>query len=248
VLHALVRTGSRELGFLIFSGDTVFILYIALVSLPFFITLKRGALLFARRSGEQISPGELLRQLTNPGSLVKRLAPRLALFVSVTALGTGLCFMARSPEAPAAQRTLAEESEGGELLDLEALDRVFLERRILNITLRAPGNPLRFNLFLEGLPGGEAPLIYSAPMPFRYLEEPDSPDRSSVEFVLGEGPPNPFVTEIVLPKDFAGLLRAEAVYVEGGSRRRIIRRHPVGAIDLPAKTTIDLKNRGIFGG
>jgi hypothetical protein len=234
VLYALVGTGSRGLGFLIFSGDTVFILYIALVSLPFFITLKRGALLFARRSGEQISPGELLTQLKNPGSLFKRMAPRLVLFASATALGTGLCFMARSPEAPAAQRTLAEEREGGELLDLEALDRVFLERRILNITLRAPGNPVRFNLFLEGLPGDEAPLIYSAPMPFRYIEEPDSQGRSSVEFVLGEGPPNPFVTEIVLPLDFAGLLRAEAVYVDGAekSQRRITRRYPVGAIDL----------------
>jgi hypothetical protein len=247
-LHALVRTGSRELGFLIFSGDTAFILYVALASLPFFITLKRGALLFARRSGEQMSPGELLQQLANPGSLFRRLAPRLVLFASVAALAAGLFFMAQSPDVPAGQRTLAEESEGGELLDLEALDRVFLERRILNITLRAPGNPVRFNLFLEGHPGGEAPLIYSAPMPFRYLEEPDSPDRSSVEFLLGEGPPNPFVTEIVLPLDFSGLLRAEAVYMEGGSRRRITRRYPVGAIDLPAKGAIDLKNRGIFGG
>jgi hypothetical protein len=113
---------------------------------------------------------------------------------------------------------------------MDVLDRVFLERRTLNITLEAPGNPVRFNLFLEGVPGGEAPLIYSAPMPFRYLEKPLSPGRSLVEFVLGEGPPNPFVTEIVLPIGFAGLLRAEALYVEGEDypRRRIIRSYPVG--------------------
>jgi hypothetical protein len=57
------------------------------------------------------------------------------------------------------------------------------------------------------------PVIYSAPMPFRYIE--DSPSRSSIEFILGEGPPNPFATEIVLPANFAGFLRAEALYIQG---------------------------------
>jgi hypothetical protein len=109
-------------------------------------------------------------------------------------------------------------------------ERTLLERRTLNITLSAPGNPLRFNLYLDGAPGNEMPVIYSAPMPFRYLEDGSSPNRFSIEFILGEGPPNPFATEIVLPIDFAGFLRAEAVYVEEKENRqlRIIRRRPVG--------------------
>jgi hypothetical protein len=227
-LLTLIRSGNKGLGFLIFSGNTVFILYTALVCLPFFITIKRGALLLGRRAEEQQFPGELLKQLRDPRALLRRLAPRLVLFASATALGMGIYFFARNPAAPAGQTRVVDEN--GDLLAMEALDHIFLERRILNITLKAPEDPIRFRLFLEGLPGGEAPLIYSAPMPFRYLEDPLSPGRSSVEFILGEGPPNPFATEIVLPIDFAGMLRAEALYLggENDSRRRIIRRYPVG--------------------
>jgi hypothetical protein len=229
-LLTLIQTGNRQLGFLIFSGNTVFILYIALASLPFFITLKRGALLFARTRGAQKSPAELLKQATTPRRLLKRIAPRLVLFASAAALGIGAYFLARNPTPPAAQETVMDEPESAGVLAMDVLDRAFLERRTLNITLNAPPNPLRFNLFLEGVQGGDMPLIYSAPMPFRYIEDQGSSDRSSVEFILGEGPPNPFSTEIVLPIDFDGFLRAEALYAEGKDEHqlRIIRRYPVG--------------------
>jgi hypothetical protein len=233
-LSTLVRTGNRRLGFLIFSGNTAFILYVALVSLPFLITLKRGALLAARRAGKQKTPGELRKELTSPKALIKRLAPRLILFASAAALGIGVYFFARNPIDPAGGMTVVNESDSGGILAMSVLDRTFLERRILNITLKAPPNPLRFNLFVEGVQGGEIPLIYSAPMPFRYIEDPFSQDRSFVEFILGEGPPNPFSTEIALPIDFAGFLRAEALYVEGKDdyQIRIIRRYPLGLIDV----------------
>jgi hypothetical protein len=96
-------------------------------------------------------------------------------------------------------------------------DHILLERRTLGITLETRGTPLRFNLYLDA--GDEVPLIYAAPMPFRYL-------GNTVEFILGEGPPNPFTTEIVLPNDFTGILRAEALYSE---RLKIIRRYPIGS-------------------
>jgi hypothetical protein len=229
-LLTLIKTGNRQLGFLIFSGDTVFILYIALAALPFFITLKRGALIAAHRRGAQKSSAEFLKQAANPRALLKTLAPRLVLFASAAALGIGAYFFARNPAAPAGRETVVDEPESAGVFAMDLLDSVFLERRILNITLTAPPNPLRFNLFLEDVQGGDVPLIYSAPMPFRYIDDRDSSDRSSVEFILGEGPPNPFSTEIVLPVDFAGFLRAEALYREGGGDHllRIIRRYPVG--------------------
>jgi hypothetical protein len=232
-LLTLIRTGNRQLGFLILSGNTAFLVYIALVSLPFFITLKRGTLLLSRRAGEQKSPAELFKQLANPRSLLRLIAPRLALLASAAALGIGACLLARNPAAPAVPRTVLNEPESSGLLVLDVADRVFLERRILDITLRAPGDPLKFNLFLDSVPGGEMPVIYSAPMPFRYLEDPAIPDRSSIEFILGEGPPNPFSTEIVLPLDFAGFLRAEALYANGKNdyQLRIIRRYPIGRVD-----------------
>ena len=313
-LLTLIRTGNRQLGFLIFSGNTAFILYIALASLPFLITLKRGALLAARRTGGLKSSGELrlfqnpaifpqdfgkidqmpafslesqvpktevseqpqlrgsfktsvlkeqpvktavlqaigrktarasakltefckrllIKELTNPRALIKRISPRLVVFASAAALGIGAYFFARNPTEPAGGMTVVNESESGGSLAMNVLDRTFLERRTLNITLKAPSNPLRFNLFVEGIQGGEIPLIYSAPMPFRYIEDPLSRDRSFVEFILGEGPPNPFSTEIALPIGFAGFLRAEALYVEGKDdyQIRIIRRYPIGPVDV----------------
>jgi hypothetical protein len=230
-LLTLIKTGNRRLGFLIFSGNTVFIFYIALASLPFLITLKRGALLAARRTDEQKSSRELFKQLTASRALLKHIVPRLVLFASTAALGIGAYFFARNPIPPAGRMTVVDEPESGDILAMDVLDRAFLERRTLNITLIAPPNPLRFNLFLEGIQGGDIPLIYSAPMPFRYIEDPLSQSRSSVEFILGEGPPNPFATEIVLPIDFAGFLRAEALYMEGEGayQLRIIRRYPVGS-------------------
>jgi hypothetical protein len=232
-LLTLIRTGNRQLGFLIFSGNTAFICYIALVSLPFFITLKRGSLLQARKTGEQKSPGELFRQLRNPRSLFALIAPRLVLFAFAAALGIGACFLVRNPAAPAGRRAVIDEPESGDILALDVLDRTFLERRTLGITLRAPGNPLRFNLCLDSIQGSEIPVIYSAPMPFRSIEGAGFSGRSSVEFILGEGPPNPFATEIALPIDFAGFLRAEALYADGKEdyQFRIIRRYPIGSVD-----------------
>jgi hypothetical protein len=230
-LLTLVRTGNRQLGFLIFSGNTAFILYLALVSLPFFITLKRGALFYSRRAGKQNSPAELIKRITEPDALLRLMTPRLLLFVFATALGVGLCFFARNPGPPAGERTVVDEPESRGILAMEVEDRAFMERRILNITLKTPENPIRFNLRLDSAREGEVPIIYSAPMPFRYVEDPGATDRAFVEFVLGEGPPNPFSTEITLPLDFSGVLRAEALYAEDGgdSQSRVIRRYPIGS-------------------
>jgi hypothetical protein len=233
VLRTLVRTGNRRLGFLIFSGNTAFILYAALISLPFFITLKRGTLLLGRGAREKGSNRGLFSRLAGAKAVLALIAPRLVLPVcAAAALAAGVYFFTRNPVAGAGRETLEDEPESAAVLAMDVRDRTLLERRTLNITLRAPGNPLRFNLRLDSAPGNEMPVIYSAPMPFRYLDDDSSASHSSIEFILGEGPPNPFSTEIVLPIGFAGFLRAEALYVEenGSSRLRIIRRHPVGTV------------------
>jgi hypothetical protein len=225
----VLQAGNRHLGLLIFSGNTVFILYLAFISLPFFITLKRGALLRDREAGEEKLLPDILKRLTGPGALLKFIAPRLALpAAAAAALTLSVYFLARSPAAPSRQRIIENDPESAVMLAMDVRDRILLERRILNITLDAPGNPLRFNLRLESVPGGEMPVIYSAAMPFRYIE--DSPSRSSIEFILGEGPPNPFATEIVLPASFAGFLHAEALYAlrENNYQLSIGRRYPIG--------------------
>jgi hypothetical protein len=231
-LLTLIQAGNRRLGLLIFSGNTVFILYIALISLPFFITLKRGALLRSRETGEEKSLPEILKQLTSPAGILKSVIPRLILpAAAAAALTTSVHFLARSPAPGARQTILENDPESAVVLAMDVRDRAFLERRTLNITLSAPGNPLRFNLRLDSAARGEMPVIYSAAMPFRYIENNSFPSRSSIEFILGEGPPNPFTTEIALPANFSGLLRAEALYAAGdeGYQLRIRSRYQIGA-------------------
>jgi len=49
--------------------------------------------------------------------------------------------------------------------------------------------------------------VYSAPVPFERTD-----DGKKINFILGEGPYNPFAMEIVLPLDFEGFLHATAIY------------------------------------
>ncbi|MDR1249755.1 MAG: hypothetical protein LBK63_10670 [Treponema sp.] len=227
----VIQAGNRQLGLLIFSGNTAFILYIAFISLPFFITLKRGVLLRSRKTEEKKSLPDILKQLISPGVALKSIAPRLIVpAAAAAALALSVHFLARSPVIGARQRILEDEPGNAVVLALDVQDRTLLERRTLNITLSAPGNPLRFNLRLDSVAGGEMPVIYSAAMPFRYIEDANSPSRSSIEFILGEDPPNPFSTEIVLPAEFAGFLSAEALYVpmEDNYQISIRRRYPIG--------------------
>jgi hypothetical protein len=100
VLRTLVRTGNRRLGFLIFSGNTAFILYAALISLPFFITLKRGALLRTRSIGGGKSPLELFRRGGGAKAVLALMAPRLVFSVcAAAALAAGVYFFTRNPVA-----------------------------------------------------------------------------------------------------------------------------------------------------
>jgi hypothetical protein len=216
-LRTIVHAGNRRLASLILSGNTPFILYTALITLPFFIIIKRGILLMSVKR-----------------ALLKQIIPRL-LFLAAAAIifGISAFFVTRNPVRQPELRTI--DDTAGDYLRMDVRDRILLERRTLEITLEAPESPLRFNLYLDGTEGDETPVIYAAPMPFRYIDDDSSPNRNSIEFILGEGPPNPFTTGIVLPLDFTGFLRAEAQYWETapGSgdadyQLRIIRRYPIG--------------------
>ncbi|WP_010256652.1 hypothetical protein [Treponema primitia] len=224
----IVRGGNRRLGSLILSGNTAIILYIALISLPFFITLKRGTLLLPSRD-KKSTPSRL--------KLLVRMIPRLSFLVFTTViLGIGTSLFIRYPIKLPVQKIVDDTAGNTNVLGMNVKDRILLERRTLDITLEAPGKPLRFNLYLDGTIADEMPVIYAAPMPFRYIEDDGSPNRNSIEFVLGEGPPNPFITEIVVPLDFSGFLRAEALYSEQPGedfQLRIIHRYPVGIASNP---------------
>ncbi|GHV81442.1 hypothetical protein AGMMS49944_32330 [Spirochaetia bacterium] len=178
--------------------------------------MKRGTLLTKAYAAN--TSGRRMRGL-NKRKLAALLIPRFSfLAAAAVILWVSAFYLTRKPVRQPELRTI--DDTAGTYLKMAVRDHILLERRTLGIKVEAPGSPLRFNLYLDG----ENTLIYATPMPFRYSGD-------SIEFILGEGPPNPFTTEIVLPIDFIGFLRVEALYSAAGAddyRLRVIRRYPIG--------------------
>jgi hypothetical protein len=184
----IVAAGGRHLAGIILSRDTLVSLYMAVILLPFILIIKRGT--------------ALLRGRKPRSPLVRRIL--LPLVLLIAALG-GFVFyvwdVSAVPRASPVRRTIVENPE---ILSIKSRVSTFLERRSITISIAARGSPVRFDMYLD-TDEGEAQPVYSAPMPFELRQD-------SVAFILGEGPPNPFTTEIVLPLEFSGSLRVEALY------------------------------------
>jgi hypothetical protein len=176
----------------------------ALLSLPFFLLIKRGTILIQKAAsrGVEIKPDRKYRLIIIPLSIV-------------LVLGTMVIQIRRLPKSIIVpERRFIVETSGGEndgksagILKVSSEDITFQDSRIITLRLEAQGNPARFDVSLES-EGGESLLpVYSAPVPF---------DRGSegrrINFILGERPPNPLTLEIVLPRNFTGLLRTQALY------------------------------------
>ncbi|MHB9293680.1 hypothetical protein Holit_02809 [Hollandina sp. SP2] len=197
---------SGKLAALFLAENRVISLYLAVITLPFMLILERGTALLERP-----------RQKTKLAFFFYRLMLSLVL-ISAT-LGALVFYTQRLGmqllPAPV-RRTIIETAldeqaaaEGGSpsaILRIRITTLPFLERQTLRITLEAQGSPRCFVLYLEP-EAGALPVIYAASMPFELNHE-----QNSISFILGEGPPNPFTTEIVLPRDFSGSLRVEALY------------------------------------
>ncbi|MDR0567669.1 MAG: hypothetical protein LBG87_00485 [Spirochaetaceae bacterium] len=177
---------------IILSKNILSSLYIATLTLPFILLLERGAALLKTSSRTEISR--------------RRFLPVLAILGLMCA---ALSLYARRLREIPFETPVRRVLEGSEDTLRITLDQVtFLERRNIHIDLDAPGRPLSFNLYLDTA-DGSPPVIYAASMPFAFID-----DQRSAAFTLGEGPPNPFSTDIVLPVSFSGFLRVEAVYAE----------------------------------
>jgi hypothetical protein len=186
----IMEAGSQKLARAFLAGDGIISLYLALVSLPFILLIKRGT--------------GLLRKHRPRPPLRRALLLHLVLTaLNLAALGLYAGRLSENQGPPSARRT---SETGAAPLLLTFTDRVFLESRILKVRLEAPGNPARFDLYLESGVPDRAPEIYSAPMPAF------NAGGGVLSFILSEGPPNPFEFELVLPLNFSGILRAEALY------------------------------------
>jgi hypothetical protein len=142
----------------------------------------------------------LLSMLRAAPPVVRRLIRSLTiLLISLVVLLFYLVgFKLISPVEPV-RRSVSEST----LLDITTKTQVFLERKSVQITVSARGAPLRFDMYLESA-DGNAPELYSAPMPVL--------KKDTLSLILGEGPRNPFVTEVVVPLNFTGSLRVNALY------------------------------------
>jgi hypothetical protein len=192
-LLTILRFGNGKLAEILRSDNPFINFYFAVILLPFILIFKRGDALSRKRKS---SP-----------PLKVRLIPRLVLLAVSIGAGSGyIAYMAKQPAQEPVRRTIVETSGERGILNARTREIDFLERRITEVYLEARGNPVRFDMYLSS-DKGVLPVVYSAPVPFEFSAEGDS-----LEFILGEGPPNPFSTEIVIPLDFTGFLRVEALY------------------------------------
>ncbi|MDR2535136.1 MAG: hypothetical protein LBD29_03780 [Treponema sp.] len=164
-------------------------LYIAVITLPFILLIERGTALIQEKN-------IFLRK-------GRRFFPVLAVLFLVFG---ALAFYTHKLRTIAYMPPVRRISEDKNILQVKLNYVTFLERRNITINLEALGNPQRFNLYLEST-DETPPVIYAAYMPFAFIN-----DQKAVAFTLGEGPPNPFSTEIVVPVNFSGALRVEALY------------------------------------
>jgi len=173
----------------------------ASLSLPLFLLVRRGTILFQKSK----------RRIHALGHTKKTRFIVLPVLIAAVlgAMVIQIRLMPRQQVAPE-RRSIAGEAvnkKGNEILKLSLDNVIFQDSRIITLRLGARGSPKRFDVFLEsGNNLGLLP-VYSAPVPFEREEE-----GRRIDFTLGENPPNPLVLEIVVPKDFSGILTTTALY------------------------------------
>jgi hypothetical protein len=211
LLFLLVRSAqgpfaSGNLAALFLAENRVISLYLALITLPFMLILERGTALW-QGPGQKVQLSRFLLRMIPSLMLISGTLGALAFYTRrlETRLPPGPV-RRTIIESPGNAPASAQEPRAAPILRVRSTVLPFLERQTLRITLEARGSPRCFALYLEP-EAGALPVIYAAAMPFELnLEE------NRIYFILGEGPPNPFTTEIVLPRDFSGTLQVEALY------------------------------------
>jgi hypothetical protein len=189
-----VNTGFPVLNY---SNRVWLILFIAVTFFPSVLIFKRASVLSGKRKKQQ-----------------PRFFRLVSRFILLAACMGGLTLyvysLSRNPAINPVRRVIVDPPGNPAILAVTLNDRSFLTRRILDVTLSAPAEPVRFDLYLDSESGPQP--IYTAPMPFNITETENSPRGSTLEFILGENPPNPFTTNMILPLNFSGSLRVEALY------------------------------------
>ena len=173
----------------------------ALLSLPLFLLIRRGIILKqnSKRRTIERKPGGKFRLIVLP------------VLIAVV-LGTMVIQILQIPKQRIAPERkfindVSVTGNGNGIINLSFKNVVFQDSRIITLSLGARGSPKRFDVSLESDNGLSLLPIYTAPVPFEREDE-----GKRINFSLGENPPNPLVLQIVVPKDFEGILETTALY------------------------------------
>ncbi|MDR2417939.1 MAG: hypothetical protein LBD79_02670 [Treponema sp.] len=201
--------GGEKLASIILLENIWISLYLTIIILPFMFILERAKALSEHQHRLKKPPSISSIDRQRRAMIIRRLKCSAGiLLVGLVVFMIYMNRLAKVPMAEAERRNVIEEagSTAPELLTIDTLTEVFLERRTVQINLLARGEPVRFDLYLDSNDGSQ-PVLYSAPMPFETNEQ-----KNSLALIMGECPPNPLTLEIVVPLDFSGVLRVEALY------------------------------------
>ena len=203
-LYNLLETGNGRFAELLFPQNWNALeswaaaIQTALLSLPIFLLVKRGTIMlqkkFPRKPGQ--SPGSKYKLIIIP-----------VLFIMVLSAMLVQILVIRRGTPPERRLLIDENSSNPEILTLSLEETIFQDSRIINLRLYARGSPIRFDVSVESEDRKTLLPVYSAPVPFERETE-----GQRIIFFLGEDPPNPLVLEIVLPLEFEGILKTQAVY------------------------------------
>ena len=167
------------------------------LSLPLFLLIKRGAILFQKNKnrGLEIKPIRKKRLISLS-------------FLSVIILFLMIVQIQNVPENKNNPiRRNIDAGNDGEILLLSYDDISFQDSRIITLRLSAIESPKRFLIYLESKNDETLLPVYSSSVPYERENE-----GKKISLTLGENPPNPLLMEIVVPEDFEGFLNAEAIY------------------------------------
>ena len=207
-LFDIINSGSNTIVQLFFSlpwnrrGNWMAAIQIALIALPLFLLVKREIIILQKRAhrGRESKPNRKYRLIIIPASILLVFVVMVLQVLLIPKGGTG-----------AERRYIVEENSTGktenEILRLAMDNVIFQNSKIITLTLGARGRPIRFDISLESANGSSLLPVYSAPVPFEREEA-----GKKINFSLGEYAPNPLTMEIVVPVNFDGKLKTEAVY------------------------------------
>ena len=178
------------------------ILQISLLILPVFLLAKRGTMLTRILLHTKKKTGKKIRLIIIPVLIALAV---LAMIAQVILPERGI---------PPERRFIAEvqdrdniENVSSSIVSLSIRDVEFQDSRIITLNLTARGNPVRFDVSIISSAERTLLPLYSASVPFER-----SGDGMLIKFFLGENPPNPFIIEIVVPREFYGRLETAAFY------------------------------------